>query len=380
MSHASRKLHVANPAVSPIPEARSPEATLVSPAIDRLAIGGASILLLVLVGITLKPEAPAASISWLIFSFSYAVNFPHFLVSYQMLYTDFGHKIFKETRYFWAAVVVPVVLLGVLLGSFAFSSPETLGYLAASMYFFVGWHYVKQIFGGVVVTNALNKFFYNQMERTVLKTNLFSLWAISFLLPNVGKHTYAQDGISYTSMDLPEWTVQSAYVVLGLSFAAVLYTNIQKYVRDGRTPCLSSVICFFALYAWYLPALSHPMFASLIPFFHSLQYLLFVYTFRRNKIEARLENNNTPEGRKRRVLGLYGYLAIPVITGATFMFILPRFLDGFHLINPQLFGPTAFYFSFLIFINIHHYFIDNVMWRGDNADMKEFLFRTAARR
>ncbi|MGE0528513.1 MAG: hypothetical protein AB7P49_15700, partial [Bdellovibrionales bacterium] len=126
--------------------------------------------------------------------------------------------------------------------------------------------------------------------------------------------------------------------------------------------------------AWYLPLLSHPMFMHMIPFFHSLQYLLFVYAFRRNKVEAQIEYPNTPEGRKKRLTGLYGYLLVPAITGALLMYIIPRYLDQVSAPHSSLFGATPFYFSFLIFINIHHYFIDNVIWRGDNEEMRTYLF------
>ena len=33
-----------------------------------------------------------------------------------------------------------------------------------------------------------------------------------------------------------------------------------------------------------------------------------------------------------------------------------------------------FLFVFWIFINVHHYFLDNVMWRRENPDTKKYLF------
>jgi len=29
---------------------------------------------------------------------------------------------------------------------------------------------------------------------------------------------------------------------------------------------------------------------------------------------------------------------------------------------------------FWVFINIHHYFIDNVIWRRENTDVSKYLF------
>lgn len=375
MSNASRKLRLSDEAQVPSRDQR-PHSPLAG-ALPMLLIGGASLILLALMSVSLRPESPAPSIGWWVFSLSFIVNFPHFLVSYQMLYVDFGERIFKDLRFFWAGVVAPILLVGVLLAGFALDNPKILGVLASSMYFFVGWHYVKQIFGGISVSNAMIQFYYNKIERAALKANLFSLWAISFLIPNIGDHSYAQDGIGYSSIGLPDWTLSIAYTALALSGVAVVITNVQKYIREGKTPSPTALVCFLTIYAWYLPALSHPMFMHLIPFFHSLQYLMFVYIFRRNKVNATIGQPDSPEGRKKKVIELYGYLAVPFLTGALFMFVIPRFIDTLHLQNAQVFGPTAAYFSFIIFINVHHYFIDNVMWRGNNPEMRKHLFQTA---
>jgi len=53
---------------------------------------------------------------------------------------------------------------------------------------------------------------------------------------------------------------------------------------------------------------------------------------------------------------------------------LPRLLDSSISYNQTIFGGTMFMFIFWIFLNIHHYFIDNVIWRRENPDTKRFLF------
>ena len=35
---------------------------------------------------------------------------------------------------------------------------------------------------------------------------------------------------------------------------------------------------------------------------------------------------------------------------------------------------AVFVFIFVMWINIHHYFIDNVIWRRDNEDVRKYLF------
>ena len=36
-----------------------------------------------------------------------------------------------------------------------------------------------------------------------------------------------------------------------------------------------------------------------------------------------------------------------------------------------VFGPTLFAFLFYIFINVHHYLLDNVMWGRGNPDIQK---------
>jgi len=349
--------------------------SLISPTWDLALIGGGSIVLWALMNVMLRNDAPDSRLQWFVFNLSFLVNFPHFLVSYQLLYGDFGSRIFTQARFFWAGVVVPALLAGTLAYGFSAKSPAVLGYLVNSLYFFVGWHYVKQIFGGIAVTNANQGYFFRRDERALLKWNLFSLWAISFVTPNLVPASYQQDGIPYASLELPAWSLPAAYASLLASFGVLGAAVVRKYVREGRWPAPAAMACFAALYAWYLPALEHPMFMHTIPFFHSLQYLTFVYVFRRNKVEALTSNDETPAGRQRKFLGLYGYLGLSALTGGVFMYFFPRFLDGLMLYDRPEFGPTPAYFAFAIFINIHHYFIDNVIWRGSNPEMREYLFQ-----
>jgi hypothetical protein len=62
------------------------------------------------------------------------------------------------------------------------------------------------------------------------------------------------------------------------------------------------------------------------------------------------------------VLGFLGFWGLPVVAGA----FLPY--------DQAALGATVFLFAFWVFINVHHYFLDSVMWRSRNPDVKRFLF------
>lgn len=58
------------------------------------------------------------------------------------------------------------------------------------------------------------------------------------------------------------------------------------------------------------------------------------------------------------------------------MHIIPRFLDGYQLLDTTVFRATPIYFVMVIFINVHDYFIDNVIWRGNNEEIRTYRLKS----
>ena len=54
---------------------------------------------------------------------------------------------------------------------------------------------------------------------------------------------------------------------------------------------------------------------------------------------------------------------------------MPNSLAAAFAYQESVFGPTFFAFLFYISINVHHYFLDNVMWRRGNPDIRKHLLR-----
>ena len=67
------------------------------------------------------------------------------------------------------------------------------------------------------------------------------------------------------------------------------------------------------------------------------------------------------------------FLAVGLGGGALFFYALPMQMDKNMPYAPEIFGPQLFMFCFMIFLNVHHYFIDFAIWRRDNPEMK-YLF------
>ncbi len=211
----------------------------------------------------------------------------------------------------------------------------------------------------------------------LVRLNLFALWVLYWVSVNQSAQKNETDGISYYSFALPPITLTIAYGLVAVGLVSLLAVFTRKYIKTGIRPAMSSVLGFFSMYCWYLPMLYHPSFFYLIPFFHSLQYLLFVVAMKKNQSETNAKE--APEASRRAVQfkNFWGFFGVSLVLGGLAFYVLPNLGDKYLALNPDTFGPTFWMFSFMIFINVHHYFIDNVIWRGDNPELKKHLFRSA---
>lgn len=342
--------------------------------VEALLLGGFSIIFCLATWAMPNVNAWIYPASQAAFTLAFVCNHPHFLSSYVLLYGDYRKQLFKNWRFFWAGVLAPTFLAAGLLKGLFTADREILAHIITLMFFLVGWHYVKQVFGCVMVTSALRRQYYSPFERRVLLSNLFATWFISWLTSQVryssddGVNAFSFYGIGHYRLNFPPWTLQAAYWALGISFVAVLGMHWARYRRSGAKPSGPALAAFFSLYAWYLPALVNPLFAYFIPFFHSLQYLAFVWTLKQNQ-----EQSKNDSGWLTRV---FGFLATAGLLGALAFEYVPKNLDTFGGFSPLL-GSSPVLAVTLLFINIHHYFIDNVIWRATNPDVKQFLFTPA---
>jgi len=353
---------------------------LLHPAIDLFMIGGCSLVLFLLTHLFIDRNANTSRMSWIMFYLAFAVNNPHFAASYVLLYWDKRRELFSNPRFFWAGVVMPSLLIAYMAACIAATSPKYLSYAVSVMYFTVGWHYIKQIYGTIVVTAARRGYYFSKTESLVLKFNLYPIWFLSFFSGNLAVREILHYGIGYHTFAVPAYIMPLNYSLILVSLGAVALVLGRRWWRSGQLPGWSAACSFVAIYIWYLPSLYHSIFWFAIPFFHSLQYLLFVTTLKKNEYAANAmgEGLGNADVRRRFVkqslkfaalIGILGYLAFDGV---------PFFLDNFVLTYDKLvFGPQLAMFVFITFINIHHYFIDNVLWRHDNPTLRAYLSLSA---
>ncbi len=346
-----------------------PKKELLNEKIDFWGIGAFSILLFVL-SFTLKDKGDATgSIGWAGFYLASIVNWPHFAASYQLLYGNIRTE-YKKWRFLWAGFIVPIILIAGLATVFYFQTRTATMLAIQTMYFFVGWHYIKQTFGITLLLSHYKSYRLDSVFKWSLKINLFSLWIVNWILLNTYTTEFDLFGFKYNQFGLPESLRIYCHIGFALTTFSVLYCGLRKYVNDGQWPPINALVTWLSIIVWYLPALYHPAFFIFIPFFHSLQYMVCVASYRKSKVNNDL--SQIPDLKKRRLTKIkrHGIFFLSSIAlGALGFHFVPDFLDKATGIMHM--SQTGFFMlSFTLFINIHHYFIDHVIWKKDFSDLQ----------
>ena len=349
-----------------------PRPYLLGPSLDVLMIGGASLVAFLIAWLIVDKSASTSQISWTAFYLAMAVNNPHFAASYMLLYWDKRRELFKKRSFIWAAFIAPVLIGVYLTACIVTADTRLLGYSVNLMFFLVGWHYVKQIYGTILAVGRRRGYVLTRRESLLLRLNLYPVWFMSYLNGNAGIRHLLSYGVGYETFALPEPVAWVNYGALAISLVAVAWLAYRKWVREGLLPGWTATTAFAAIYVWYLPGIYHPHFFYLIPFFHSLQYMLFVVTLKKNEYKAGAQAaESLPERQRAWLAGRFlGFMALITVLGFAMFQWVPGWLDGAVAYDTKTFGPQLFTFAFITFINIHHYVVDNVLWRRDNKNLR----------
>jgi hypothetical protein len=377
-------------ATAPAAAAAPPRGALTTRFLDFWLLGGASILVwLVMMSVdglraSWAIDQHFKNLTYTVASLSLIVNYPHFLISYKLAY---GRGRSFVTEHWWQLIAVPLLLIGIFAVAFvAFDTPvrslagapwgagqvlsgPRLGDLLFTatfnvMIFTVGWHYTKQVFGCMMVYAYFDRYSLSPAQRQLTKWGLLSIWGMNFVHTNISGARNEFSQFKYYSFDLPDIAAPLSELLVGAGFLLIVYKVFwANYKATGQRPSTNLLAPFLALYIWWLPQTRQFEFYFLLtPLFHSLQYLAFVYKME----DSRLQTATHREARATAIVAgviLAGWLAFE---------FLPNTIDN------QLGTFTAwqmffFFTAAMLFINIHHYFIDNVIWRFKDPRVRAYL-------
>jgi len=337
---------------------------------DFLLLGGGSVVALVLLRLALHDEGREFSFATTLLLANF-VNHPHFAHSYQMFYRDFSNKLTRypralRIRYLFSGLITPVFLAIFFAVTIATQSVRVLGVAADLMFLLVGWHYVKQGYGMAMVDAVLKRAFYTDQEKRCLLQNAYAVWILSWLMANyLGTQHRTYFDIAYFVLPVSSEMLMLVGLVCGVTTARVVYV-MRKRILVGHAVAWNGLIAYgVSLYAWLL--VRDAVVLLWIPLFHSLQYMTVVWRYEINRNFAKPSTIRP---------GLRFILFTTVGLGLGYMgfWVLPEWLNA-HVDYPKaVFGPALFLYVFWIFINVHHYTMDAVMWRKGNPDVQAHLF------
>lgn len=362
-------------------------AYILGPFLDFLLLGGGSAVAMAALWLFM-PSTGSAVLASVMLWLANVINHPHFGHSYQIFYRDFRAKAFGNsyshglrTRYIVAGIAVPIVLGAILLGSLLFDVPQLLKFGINLMVFFTGWHYVKQGYGILMLESAIKRCFFDAAEKKILLVNAYVVWALAWILLNRDVIERDMFGLKAYAFPMPDIVLHVTVAAAIIASGAVLFMLGRRIVNRQKIAWNGVVAYVVSLYIWLMAPRLSPMMILVIPAMHSLQYLAVVWRYQFNREKA----EESMHGADSRIFGFktamrpmlarfVSFLIVGAILGFLGFWGVPFLLDLLQPYDPARFGGFAFMAIFWIFINIHHYFLDNVMWRRENTDMKKYLF------
>ena len=352
------------------------------PMADFFLLGGLSFLVLPIL-LILPAEGYRASMAFWALIVANIINHPHFAHSYQIFYRNFGRKLTSaerpaslRVRYAISGIAVPVTLIAFFAAGVSSGNVRLVALGGNFMAFFVGWHYVKQGYGMLMVDAVLKRRFLSDSEKKVMLVNAYVVWLASWLFLNDAASQNALWGLQYYSFAIPKWLLAIAAVAVATSTAAVAWAFFQRRRSGKDLPVVGIMAYGVTLYLWTLFARIDPLWLLVVPALHSIQYLAVVYRFQSNfeKAAASSRNSGARQLLSGHAVQMSLFWAAGLLIGGAMFWVVPTFLDANVGYQHDVFGPTLFLFIFWVIVNVHHYFLDSVMWRRDNPETKLHLF------
>lgn len=351
------------------------------PFVEFLLVGGITLFLFPLAWVARKSlglDTAELAIGFLAFHAAYVINDPHFAVTYVLFYRDAKNRAFgsafepaQRVRYWLAGIFVPLLLLGWGAAAIATRSATSVGWMMELMFFLVGWHYVKQGFGVLTILSARRGFRFSELARRLILVHCFAGWAYGWASPSALPREVEEKGVVYFTLAHPSWLTHATGAIFALSALAL----VAILVRERRLPPLGPFVGFLiTVWLWVVFSSVDPLIVYLIPGLHSLQYLYFVWLLERNEARA---SEGPPVFGKPSGVRLFALSVTALGLGWLLFRGGPEFLDDVFVgkRGAGALGLTPYLAVLFAFVNIHHYFMDFVIWRRENPRTRHLLAR-----
>jgi hypothetical protein len=338
-----------------------PKAFILSPTLDLLAVGGLSLIVLVPLLLSGRSDLVllgAGAQAWV----ATLVNMPHFMASYRMVYRDRA-MIMKHK---WASIYVPAIL-AVYSAIAIWQAQESRVFViilitVSSAY--LAWHYTGQVWGMMASFSHLDGRGFDKTETRMIRFGLRILlaWHVTWFL-----YTQLQNRDAVR----PVYFAVSAGTLVALGLGLAAFWRLWR--RTGQLPATRALIAWAAIFVWYAAMARDPKALFWVQIAHAIQYLAFPIRVEMNRASSRATPSAVRLGWHMILYGI-GLLVVSIVVSQAVPAALMGFVGEAFGEEPSRAAPVLI----LMFINIHHYFTDGVIWKISNPEVRRELFAHVA--
>lgn len=340
----------------------------VGPVTDFLFIGGLSLLLFPLLYFFID-EAYFSTFLTAVFIIQFVVNFPHFSATIFRLYRSRENMMAFPVTAFVIPIIVTVLTLAALFSVELFAAVFIMIYFLWSPYHFSG-----QSSGITMVYARRNNYRIGKRERLFLSGFIFTsfLWTFLWTLKNkyggrdIENITETEQlfGSSFYTLNVPEWLLIPLGLVLVISASMFFFLiALQTLKKKEKYPPFMLFLPAIAHFVWFAFSARLGVFAfiALVPLFHSLQYLYIAWAVQlKEKYSADAQKNLDIRKARRETLAWYFWnIAGGIIMFAVIPNIFSKIFDIPFMVS---------FFIVAIGFQIHHFFVDGVIWKLRNPN------------
>lgn len=300
-----------------------------------------------------------------------ALSAVHFGTTYHLAYGRGADSLRKRP---FALVIGPAMLGTALVGivavaviSGAAQTKRATQVAIVTVFLLTTWHYIKQVYGVARIGAAYGDLPLNARQVHVLRYGLYPLWFIG-----AGQVLSRHSGAQYAGFDIgldlvPHEAFRAARIVAMVCAAAIAVVIVRVSVRRRVRPPSLMVAPYLAAFLWLAAPTDYLGTTLALGALHALQYMACCYRAETAQGLAPLTKANV-----LRWVEVFGGAACG---GLIISVWLPQRLNAAF---PVAGAPLLFTAVCFVFLNLHHYLIDAVIWRS-NGDLVRAMNRRPSR-
>lgn len=329
---------------------------LVSKSLDGWLVGWFAVATWLALWLSMRSGATVPQLDVGLYWILTGLNAMHFGISYHLAYADPRGAIRSRPI---ALFVVPAALIAALIALVAASivSGEhsvrgLTGTLLTLVYLLTVWHYIKQAYGVARLGASYARITLTATEIRILRYGVYPLWWTSVvrLLTRGAPMRFVGYRVGASWLPHVMYDVMRGVALVCAVPIAIVFVQIAK--REHRMPPALMTAPYAAALLWLGLPLAYVSSGLVLAAFHAMQYIACARRAEIAMAGPALKLDLT------RWLEVFGGAVCGGLLVTTWM---PGALNRALLSDGK---PLLFSAAFFVFLNLHHYIVDAVIWRS----------------